>query len=74
MVSTGLARGALRAPRLAGVYRLPRITPHDFAVMDDTSGNQVSELLVVGANERGLVKTMARAAEPGEELFRNNVS
>jgi hypothetical protein len=49
------------------------ITPHDFAVMDDTSGNGVPELLVVGENHRGLIKAMARDAETGEELFRINV-
>jgi hypothetical protein len=49
------------------------IAPHDFAVMDDTSGNGVPELLVVGENHRGLIKAMARDAETGEELFRANV-
>jgi hypothetical protein len=51
----------------------PHITPRDFAVMDDTSGNQVPELLVVGENRRGIVKALARDAETGEELFRINV-
>jgi hypothetical protein len=51
----------------------PHITPRDFAVMDDTSGNQVPELLVVGENRRGIVKALARDAETGEELFRTNV-
>jgi hypothetical protein len=55
------------------VYFPPHITPHDFTVMDDTSGNLVPELLVVGENQRGLTKAMARDAETGEELFRTNV-
>jgi hypothetical protein len=55
------------------VYFPPHITPHDFTVMDDTSGNLVPELLVVGENQRGLTKAMARDAETGEELFRTNI-
>lgn len=47
-----------------------RVTPHDFAVMDDANGNLVPELLVVGANQQGIGKAIARDAETGDELFR----
>ncbi len=55
------------------VYFPPHITPHDFEVMDDTSGNFVPELLVVGENQEGLVKAILRDAETGEELFRTRL-
>jgi hypothetical protein len=64
-LATGEAVGLVSFPS--------NLVPHDFTAIDDSDGNGIPELLLVGENRKGQIKAVARDAATGNEVFRTNV-